>query len=147
MTLAGFVFGAIGAILAWLTTEFVGRPFRRFFDMRGEVSRRLVQYDNVMARAKMVDGTQREPIKLSKQEDTRLAEAQNTFRDLASQMRGFAQAEPLAAMIVERVFKYEPMKISTALIGYSNEISTYGEGRHLYKVQIEKLLRIGLVAG
>ena len=76
-----------------------------------------------------------------------ITEAQDTFRDLASQMRGFAQAEPIAAMIVERVFKYEPMKISTALIGYSNEISTYGEGRHLYKVQIEKLLRIGVAAG
>jgi len=45
MTILGFVFAALGAIcaaLAWLLTEFVGRPFRRFFDLRWEVSRRLV---------------------------------------------------------------------------------------------------------
>jgi hypothetical protein len=60
MTFWGFVLGAIGAILAWLTTEFIGRPFRRLFDLRSETARRLVQFDNVFARARMVDGIHRE---------------------------------------------------------------------------------------
>jgi hypothetical protein len=87
MTILGFVFaalGAIGAALAWLLTEFVGRPFRRFFDLRWEVSRRLVQFDNVPARAKMVDDTRREPTGLTEGEDARLTEAQSALRDLAS---------------------------------------------------------------
>jgi hypothetical protein len=95
MTILGFVLGAIGAALAWLLTEFVGRPFRRFFELRGEVSRRLVQFDNVRARARMVDDIRREPTEITEGEDARLTEAQNTFRDLASQIRAFAQAEPV----------------------------------------------------
>jgi hypothetical protein len=31
VTLGAFVFGALGAIAAWLTAEFLGRPIRRFF--------------------------------------------------------------------------------------------------------------------
>ncbi len=142
MTIAGFVFGAIGAILAWLTTEFIGRPFRRFFDLRGEVTRRLVQFDNVRARAKMIDDTRQEPIELSSEEDARLREAENTFRDLASQMRAFTQAEPIAAWIVKHVFRYDVYGASGALIGYSNEISRYGPFRGSFKAQIQKVLRI-----
>jgi hypothetical protein len=141
MTVSGFVFGVIGAVVAWLTTEFVGRPFRRFFDLRAEVSRRLVFYDNVPARAKM-EGDRREAISLSPAEDARLTEAQNTFRDLASQMRAFAQAEPFAESIVKHVFRYDALAASAALIGYSNEISCYGQGRAHFKCEIEKLLRI-----
>jgi len=140
MTFWGFVVGTIGAILAWLTTEFVGRPFRRFFDLRGEVCRRMVQFDNVFARARMADSTRREPIELSSDQDARLTEAENTFRDLASQMRAFTLAEPFAVWIVKRV-GYDAFEASSVLIGYSNVISTAGDARELYKRQIEKLLR------
>jgi hypothetical protein len=135
----GFALGAIGAALAWLLTEFVGRPFRRFFELRGEVSRRLVQFDNVHARARMVDDTRREPTGITEGEDARLTEAQNTLRDLASQIRAFAQAEPFAEWIVRRV-GYEVTEISKALIGYSNEISTYGPNRAHFKKRIEDLM-------
>jgi hypothetical protein len=142
MTWSGFLFGAIGAFLAWVLAEFVGRPFRRFFDLRGEISRRLVQFDNVSARAKMIDDTRREPIKLNPAQDTRLTEAQNVFRDLASQMRAFAQAEWLAEWIVRRVFRFDACETSKALIGYSNELSTYGKGRDTFKARVQSLLRI-----
>jgi hypothetical protein len=84
MTFWGFVvgaiFGAIGAIVAWLTTEFIGRPFRRFFDLRGEVCRRMVRFDNnVFARARMVDSNRREPIELSSDQDARLTERKIPF--------------------------------------------------------------------
>jgi hypothetical protein len=130
----------MGAFLAWLLTEFVGRPFRQFFDLRREVSRRLVQFDNVFARAKMVEG-KREPIELSTDEEARLTEAQEIFRDLASQMRAFAQAEFFSDRAV-RVFRFNAFDASKALVGYSNEISTYGNGRWMYKNQLERLLRI-----
>jgi hypothetical protein len=142
MTWSGFLFGAIGAFLVWLLTEFVGRPFRRFFDLRSEVSRRLVQFDNVFARAKMVDATRRETIELSPTEDARLTAAQDAFRDLASQMRAFSQAEWLAELIVRHVFKFDAFEVSKALIGYSNEISTYGQMRADFKSRIQTLLRI-----
>lgn len=136
----GFVFGAIGAACAWFLVEFVARPFRHFFDLRREVSRRLVQFDNVFARAKM-KGDMREPIELTAEENARLTLAQDTFRDLASQLRAFARAEYFANRAV-KAFRFDARKASSALIGLSNEISTYGEGREKYKKRIASLLRI-----
>jgi hypothetical protein len=145
LTFCGLVLGAVGAILAWLTTEFVGRPFRRFFDLRGEVARRLVQFADVRARRKMTDDTQAEHIPLSPAEEARLTEAENTFRDLASQMRAFTQAEPVAAWIVRHIFTYDAFEASASLIGYSNRISEYAAGRAYFKDRIENLLRIRTV--
>jgi hypothetical protein len=65
----------------------------------------------------MVDDTRRESTGISEGEDARLTEAQNTLRDLASQIRAFAQAEPFADWIVRRV-GYDAAEISKALIGY-----------------------------
>ena len=41
--------------LAWMITEFLARPFRQFFDLRREVARRMVEFGNVGARAKVSD--------------------------------------------------------------------------------------------
>jgi hypothetical protein len=142
MSSSGFLFGAMGAMFAWLAVEFVGRPFRRFFDLRGEVSRRLTQFGNVPGRGKWVDNSHVEPIKLSPAQDARLTEAENVYRDLASQMRGFASAEWLAELIVRYVFRFNAREISKALIGLSNEIPTYGPRRDQLKKQIQELLRI-----
>jgi hypothetical protein len=136
----GFLWGVIGAALAWLLTEFVGRPFRQFFDLRREVSSSLVQYGNVPARANM-KGDAREPIELTPDQDARLSEAQATFRRLGGAMRAFANVEYFANRIVTW-FGFDAYEISKALIGYSNEIPTYGERRTHLQHSIEKLLRI-----
>jgi hypothetical protein len=133
-----FILGLVGAAIAWLLTEFVGRPFRQFFDLRRQVSSSLVLFGNVMARSNE-DGSQL--IELPKPEEARLMEAQETFRRLGGEMRAFANAEFLANRVVNW-FGFNASDISRALIGYSNTISTYGKGRNLYHRQIEKLLRI-----
>ena len=51
----------------------------------------------------------------------RLQEAEGVFRDLASQMRAFAQNEILAVWI-----RYDPVMASAGLIGMSNSLATYG---------------------
>jgi len=50
-----------------------------------------------------------------------LEEAEGVFRDLASQMRAFAQNEILAVWI-----QYDPVMASAGLIGMSNSLATYG---------------------
>jgi hypothetical protein len=50
-----------------------------------------------------------------------LEEAEGVFRDLASQMRAFAQNEILAVWI-----RYDPVMASAGLIGMSNGLPTYG---------------------
>jgi hypothetical protein len=39
--------GAVGAAVVWAVSSFVGGPVRRFFDLRGEVVRRLTEFANV----------------------------------------------------------------------------------------------------
>jgi len=60
-------------------------------------------------------------------------------------MRAFAQAEWLAELIVRRIFNFNALEISTALIGYSNAISTRGQIRASFKSDVQKLLRIRAV--
>jgi hypothetical protein len=93
-----------------------------------------------MARAK-ANGDNRTLIELAPPEEERLMEAQDTFRRLGSEMRAFANAEYFASPVVTW-FGFDPNEIARALIGYSNEISTYGPSRDFYHNRIESLLRI-----
>jgi hypothetical protein len=68
-------------------------------------------------------------------------EAQDTFRRLGGEMRAFAVAEYFPNRVVTW-FGFDPDEIAKALIGYSNQIDTYGEGRNSFHKRIENLLRI-----
>ena len=142
MGIVQFVWGALGATLAWMITEFLARPFRQFFDLRREVARRMVEFGNVGARAKMSDNDyHRQPCEISPEDEVRLREAEKTFRDLAAQLRGFAIGEWFAAKTV-KLLGFDSIQISTALIGYSNQIGTYGKPRADFAQQIKNLLRL-----
>ena len=56
-------------------------------------------------------------------------------------MRAFANVERLANRIV-RGLGYDADEIAGALIGYSNNISIYGNARHDSHSRLEKLLRV-----
>lgn len=134
------------AVIGWLTLEFVGRPFRRFYDLRGEIISRLAQFANVSARWKEIlddDGvvSGRKEQSLSEDEIKRLEEAKGILRNLASQMRAFALNETVGGYAV-RLFRYNPRKASDGLFGLSNSIDTYGSERRLHRVTIAKALRI-----
>ena len=140
-----FVLAAFGAAIAWFLTAFVGGPIRRFYDLRREVNRCLVEYGNVLARHRErrdddgVVGRQR--IDLPTVEEARLTEAQTKFRNLAAEMRAFYHGELFANWVVTKL-GYDTNRIASALIGYSNEMSTYGGSRARHHEQIEKLLGI-----
>jgi len=137
-----FILGAIGAVAAWFLAEFVGRPMRRFFDLRREINRLLVEYGNVFARYK--DLTRDNSItgmSISTPEEVRLATAETELRKFAAEMRAFSNGEYFANRVV-KLLGYDANKIASALIGYSNNIGTYGQMRHDSYQQVEKLLRI-----
>jgi hypothetical protein len=135
------------AAAGWFALEFLGRPIRKFFDLRGEVIRTMTVFANVRARWKEVrddvgaSSGDAEVLVLSYEEIGRLNDAKVPFRDLASQLRSFAQNEYLATWIVQR-FGYEPAKASAALIGLSNTIETYGGNRAFQTREVEESLRI-----
>ena len=138
--------GFIGGVAAWFFTEFVTQPLRRFVDLRREVTRCLVVYGNVGARLKRAKSGELTRVELSSEEDERLVEAQNAFRDLAGSMRGFAHVDHIARWLVS-LRGYKADVIASALIAYSNEIMIFGEGRAQSHDRVQKLLRIRSESG
>jgi hypothetical protein len=59
-----------------LVTHFVAQPFRRFYDLRGEVIQKSVLYDNVSALRKELRDGSVEQVNQSEDEFKRLCEAQ-----------------------------------------------------------------------
>ncbi|MGY4289151.1 hypothetical protein ACVWXO_008371 [Bradyrhizobium sp. LM2.7] len=133
---AAFVLGGIG----WVVTSFVGQPFRNFFDLRREVIHKSVLYDNVRA----AQTATAEQVDLGEDEQKRLGEAQDTFRDLAARMRAFALNERFAVRLVS--WRYDPMAASTALLAVSNTLHSYGKDRAAAKSRLEEVLQFQTVA-
>jgi hypothetical protein len=72
-----FVIGAAG----WFSAAFIGGPIRRFFDLRGEVIRRMAELANVRARYKESrdNPNERETLQLSEAEIARLGRRRTPF--------------------------------------------------------------------
>jgi hypothetical protein len=117
------------AALGWVTLEFVGRPLRRFYDLRGEVIRQLTGYANLSPRWRKIPDDvgavsgNREDLGLSKEEIARLEKAQEVLRDLASQLVAFASNET-CAQYAAKAIGYDPQRAAAGLIGLSNTIHT-----------------------
>jgi hypothetical protein len=137
--------GFIGGVCGWFFTDFLTKPLRRFFDLRRKVNRCLVRYGNVSARARWTDDYTREELQISPEDDARLMEAHDALRDLAADMRGFANVEKIANRLVISL-GYDADKIASALIGYSNNILAYGKQRSDSHDQVQRLLRISAEA-
>jgi hypothetical protein len=135
------------AVIGWLTLEFIGRPFRKFFDLRGEIISRLAQFSNVKARRKEIPDDvgavsgNREEMSLSEEEIERLHEAENVLRGLASQLRAFALNETFGGRAV-RLLGYDPLTASGGLFGISNSLDTYSGERRFHRETIAKALRV-----
>jgi hypothetical protein len=126
---------------SWFATEFLARPIRKFFDLRGEIIQKMTLYANVRARHKEIDEITMATYELLDEEEKRLEEAQSSIRDLASRMRSFAQNEASAVRLL-KLLGYEPYEISTALFGVSNTFDTYGQGKHTSKKKLAEALRV-----
>lgn len=136
---------AIIALLCWALFNIVGGPLLRFFDLRTEIRRTMILFANVRARWKDKDwegvGI---PVTtgadLSPDEQERLRDAQIQYRDLASQMRAFADTRAIACLFL-RALGFNPRKAASGLIGLSNSIDTYGKGRAFQIKTIEVALK------
>lgn len=133
----------VTTLITFCVLEFIAKPVRRFFDLRREVSRQLALFANVGARWKRgVSSTAHiVPNALGEKEERRLDDAERVFRDLASQMRSFAQTDRLASSLVG-AFGFNPFRASSGLFGLSNNIAEHGEARASSKKTIEESLRL-----
>lgn len=140
------VLNAFGSFLAaaigWIALEFVARPFRKFFDLRGEIIRLSVQTANIPAQYREPRSTDDNPeiFQLSEDETKRLQAAVATFRDVAAQMTAFAENETYALKLT-RILGYNPIAASQALMGISNTRHLYGQSRKYHLDNLAKALK------
>jgi hypothetical protein len=96
-------------------------------------------YDNVRARWREA-GTLVVDDDATPDNFDRLQEAENQYRDLASQVRAFADTQsPTCAVL--RWFGFDLRKASSGLMGLSNTLNTYGKGRAFHKEAINAAMR------
>jgi hypothetical protein len=130
------------ALFGWIVFNAIGKPLLRFFDLRTEVRRTMILYDNVTARWRQVgDAT----IAVAGEDMTpdnfeRLQEAENQYRDLASQVRAFADTQSPTCLGL-RWLGFDLRKASSGLIGLSNTLNTYGKGRAFHKEAINAAMK------
>jgi hypothetical protein len=129
--------GFLAAMIGWLTLEFLGRPLRKFFDLRGQTVELLTRIANVRAAyAKFheesdglaIPRVEPSGIELTEVELEALAAAKKDIRTLASKFRAFALNETIASHVVA-VLGYDAYSAGQSLIGLSNTIDTYGKER------------------
>jgi hypothetical protein len=131
------------ALISWIVFNTIGKPLLRFFDLRTEVRRTMILYDNVRARWRERDNDR--VLALGDEEITpdnleRLQEAENQYRDLASQVRAFADTQSPTCAIL-RWIGFDMRKASSGLIGLSNTLNTYGKTRAFQKQTINEALK------
>jgi hypothetical protein len=122
----GSMFSNLGpiaiALISWIVFNTIGKPLLSFFDLRTEVRRAMILYDNVRARWREADRlvVPSEDKDMTPDNYERLQEAENQYRDLASQVRALA---------------------SSGLMGLSNTINTYGKTRAFHKQVINEAMK------
>jgi hypothetical protein len=135
--------GMFAAAGSWVALEFVGRPYRKFLDLRGEIIRRVTEIANVKPAYrpnpdKPVDFFNEV---LSHDEIKRLREAESMLRDLASQMSAFATNETAARWLAVKR-GYDPGRASGALFGLSNEMHRKGAAFATHRHALEDALQL-----
>jgi hypothetical protein len=70
----------------------------------------------------------------------RLQEAENHYRDLASQVRAFSDTQSPTCVIL-RWLGFDARKASSGLIGLSKTVNTYGKTRAFQKQTINEALK------
>jgi hypothetical protein len=102
----------------------------------------MILYDNVRARWRARDNFHVSTVgdEMTPDNFERLQEAENQYRDLASQVRAFADTQsPTCAVL--RWLGFDVRKASSGLIGLSNTLNTYGKTRAFQKETINEALK------
>jgi hypothetical protein len=120
--IGSLILGAIG----WLMIEFAGRPIRRFFDLRGEVIRRMALYADIRKLIIQSEGGEVDTPVVPEAIGARAREAEGVIRDLAAQMLSFADNEALATLIITHGLRYDARKAAVGLFALSYTMHTSG---------------------
>jgi hypothetical protein len=128
--------GAFG----WLAFELLGRPIRKFIDLRRLVFHQMLSLANVPAPQPRETCVTFEQIQRYDIDLKNVREAQRILLDLGSRMLAFSESET-AACIAIKPFGFDPLAAGRSLIDLSNVLDRYGTDRAVLRENIEKALR------
>jgi hypothetical protein len=128
------------ALLSWGAFNAIGKPLLRFLDLRTEVRRSMILYENVSARWRESDVLVSEDIDATPTNIEKLQEAENQYRDLASQLRAFADTQSPTCVVV-RWLGFNIRRASSSLIGLSSAINAHGKTRIFHREAVSEALK------
>jgi hypothetical protein len=137
-----FISVAATGAFGWFALELIGRPIRKFFDLRRTVRdqmRSLADVPTPQPRETCVTSGQ---IRQYDRDLKKAREAQRILRDLASQMLAFAESER-AACIAIRPFGFDPSAAGGGLTRLANALDRHGPDRARFHKSVETALRFG----
>jgi hypothetical protein len=100
----------------------------------------MVLYDNVTARRRDAVALAVAVDDMTPDNFDRLQEAENQYRDMASQARTFADTQSPTCTVL-CWFGFDLRKASSGLLGLSNTLNTYGKGRASHKASINAAMK------
>jgi hypothetical protein len=137
-----FISVAATGAFGWFALELVGRPVRRFFDLRRAVRHQMLSLANVATPQPRETCVTSEQIRQYDRDLKNAREAQRILRSLSSQMLGFAESER-AACIAIRPFGFDPSAAGSGLIRLANALDRHGTDRARFHKSVETTLRFG----
>jgi hypothetical protein len=135
-----FISVATTGAFAWFALELVGRPVRKFFDLRRSVRVQMLVLADVPSPQARETCVTSEQIRQYDRDLKNAREAQGVLRDLASQMLAFAESER-AACIAIRPFGFDPSSAGSGLIKLANALDRHGPERAKSHRAVETALR------
>lgn len=132
---------AIGAV-GWLAFEQIGRPVRKFFELRRSVRDQLPFLSDIPApqpRETCVTSLQ------IRQYDADLKAAraaQRTLHELAALMLAFAEQEKVACIAI-KPFGLDPAAAGSGMIGLAKVLDRHGADRSELRKKVDRALRTG----
>lgn len=128
--------------LAWLALELVGRPVRKFFDLRRSVRQHMLSLSNVPTPQARETCVTSEQIRQYDKDLKNAREAQRVLRELAAQMLAFAENERAACMAI-RPAGFDASAAGRGLTRLANALDRHGPERARSHGDVDKALRLG----
>lgn len=128
--------------LAWLALELVGRPVRKFLDLRRSVRHHMLSLADVPTPQARETCVTSEQIRQYDRDLKNAREAQRVLNDLGLQMLAFAERER-AACVAIRPAGFDASAAGRSLTKLANALDRHGPERARFHGDVEKALRLG----
>jgi len=133
---------ATAGAFGWFALELLGRPVRKFFDLRRSVRDQMLALANVPTPQPRETCVTSGQIRQYDSDLKRARAAQRILRDSASRMLAFAESER-AACIAIKPFGFDPSSAGNGLIALSNTLDRHRVDGARFHKNVERALRLG----